>query len=127
MRNQLLIFYLFVGLTVLACFNLFLVLSIKIKGETPFYRLDPKSPNYKKMKAKYQKRASGISLAIAITAPPICIALTLLQLRGILGEHYKDVLNGLLFGPVVIGIVFIVVVSKLKSVINQYTSNTSKK
>lgn len=127
MRNQLLIFYLFFGLLILALLNLFIILSIRVKGETVFYRPDPKSPNYKKLQERYRKRASSKALIIAILALLLGAGLTLLQLRGILDEGAPDALGGLLFGPAIMIFAFFFAMRSMSTALRQGSVKRTEK
>ncbi len=123
MKTQYILFYISVGLFLAAVLNLFIILSIRIKGETIFYKLDPKSPDYEQTKNKYQKRASTKYLLITILAIVLVALITFLQALTIVHSHTQGALSTLGIGSAILLFLFFVLIYKAVSTFGQSTSH----
>jgi accessory gene regulator protein AgrB len=109
---QYILFYASVGLLLTALMNFFIILNIRLKGETVFYKLNPKSPEYGKYREKYRRRASNKSLLVTLLVIAILLLLMGLEAWAVIHKHAADSVSTLVIGSIGIAFLFLVLVYK---------------
>jgi hypothetical protein len=115
------LFYITVGALIVALLNLYIIISIRLKGYTAFYHLTPKDPNYSQIRDQYRRRSGRKAIAVTLLAIVLCGSLVAFEARTALHKRGSDTSGALIVGSALTVAVCLAIIFCMYIVANHVT------